>query len=245
MVSKWSLAISAAALILAAGVQGCQPGSQAGPGVYQLNLSGVKEGELPKGWKADATNPNGEIAQWKAAADGKAVNAPKVLSITRIADASKGHFNLCWTDSVRLKDGAITVNIRANSGAIDQGGGLIWRVKNASNYYVARYNPLESNFRLYHVKDGKRTQLADAGGIKIKTGEWFTMKVVANGDKMEAWLGEKKLLEATDQTFPEAGGIGFWTKADAASSFDNLTVEAAQGDAAKRREPHHLQMYSR
>ncbi len=35
-------------------------------------------------------------------------------------------------------------------------------------------------------------------------------------DKIEGWLNGKKLLEATDMTFIEAGGVGVWTKADAA-----------------------------
>jgi len=37
-------------------------------------------------------------------------------------------------------------------------------------------------------------------------------------------LNGKKYLEAKDETFKEAGGVGFWTKADAASSFDDLRV---------------------
>ncbi|MCH7557239.1 MAG: hypothetical protein IIB56_07250 [Planctomycetes bacterium] len=46
-------------------------------------------------------------------------------------------------------------------------------------------------------------------------------------DKIEGWLNGKKLLEATDMTFIEAGGVGVWTKADAATSFDDLTVKSA------------------
>ena len=33
----------------------------------------------------------------------------------------------------------------------------------AKNYYVARFNPLEDNFRLYKVLAGKRIQLATVG----------------------------------------------------------------------------------
>jgi hypothetical protein len=101
---------------------------------------------------------------------------------------------------------------------------LIWRAKDAGNYYVARYNPLEKNFRLYTVKDGVRRQLADAGGLAVPAGEWFTVKVTQKGDAIACELNGKRLLEATDTTFPGPGGVGVWSKADAASSFDDFEV---------------------
>jgi hypothetical protein len=181
--------------------------------------------DLPTGWKVDATNPRGELAEWKVVADDNAPSKPNVLSITKIADTSGGHFNLCWTKDVQFKDGTLEVKIRANTGNQDQGGGLIWRVRDAGNYYIARYNPLETNFRLYYVKDGRRIQLADVGDLNIKTGEWFTMKIVVDGDKMEGYLNGKKLLDVTDKTLTDAGGVGLWSKADAAASFDDFVAE--------------------
>jgi hypothetical protein len=40
-------------------------------------------------------------------------------------------------------------------------------------------------------------------------------------------LDGTKLLEATDGAIPQAGHIGLWTKADAVTSFDDLSVAAA------------------
>jgi hypothetical protein len=200
--------------------------------VYKMPFDEAKAGELPTGWKADATNPRGELAEWKVVADDKAPSKPNVLSMTKIADTSGGHFNVCWTKDVQFKDGTLEVKIRANTGNQDQGGGLIWRAADAKNYYIARYNPLETNFRLYYVKDGRRIQLADVGNLEIKTGEWFTMKIVVNGGTMEGYLNGKKLLEVTDKTFPDAGGVGLWSKADAASSFDDFVAEPAKAGTA-------------
>ncbi len=189
--------------------------------------------ELPPGWKVAATNPRGDLAEWKVVADDQAPSAPNVLTITRIKDGFRGVFNLFWTPKVSFQDGTIELKLRANTGEVDQGGGPIWRVKDANNYYIARYNPLERNFRLYCVKNGARRILDDARGISIKAGEWFTIKIVHKGEKIEGWLNGKKLLEARDRTFREAGGVGFWTKADAATSFDGLTVKPDRptGDA--------------
>jgi len=76
------------------------------------------------------------------------------------------------------------------------------------------------------VKDGDRRMIADAVNIPIKTREWFTIKIVHKGDKIQGWLNGKKLLEATDKTLPGPGGVGVWTKADAASSFDDFVVRS-------------------
>jgi len=205
-----------------AGAEGEKKAESAGK--HALKFDDVKVGDLPKGWKVDATNPKGDLAEWKVAADENAPSKPHVLSITKIADASRRHFNLCWTPDVKFRDGMMEVRIRANSGKVDQGGGPMWRVKDAKNYCVARYNPLETNFRLYYVKDGRRIQFATTERSEIKTGEWFRMKIVVKGDKVEGWLNGKKVIEGTDSHITEAGGIGLWSKADAASSFDDLAV---------------------
>jgi hypothetical protein len=76
------------------------------------------------------------------------------------------------------------------------------------------------------MKNGDRKMIADAGNIPIKTREWFTIKIVQQGDKIEGWPNGKKLLEAADNTLPEPGGLGVWTKADAASSFDDFVARS-------------------
>ncbi|NOU20281.1 MAG: hypothetical protein HOO93_00575 [Methyloglobulus sp.] len=190
----------------------------------RLNFDQTVAGGLPSGWAVAATNPDGPLAQWQVKADPAAISAPQVLAITRIQNESGDVFNLCWTRDFVFQDGSIEVNVRADSGKEDQGGGLIWRAQDADNYYVARYNPLESNFRLYFVKEGRRTQLASADIGGIKSGEWFRLKIVQQGERIEAYLNGKKYFEETDSHFLKAGGVGFWSKADAASSFDDLVV---------------------
>lgn len=99
----------------------------------------------------------------------------------------------------------------------------MWRAKDASNYYIARWNPLEDNFRAYHVKGGKRTQLATAK-VKADPATWHTLRIVQAGNRIQGFLDGQKYLDVEDTTFPEAGGVGLWTKADAATFFDDLVV---------------------
>jgi hypothetical protein len=139
--------------------------------------------------------------------------------------SSEDTYNICWNNFVSLDNGVIEVKFKADSGIVDQGGGLIWRVLDNDNYYIARYNPLEQNFRIYHVKDGLRTKIANAW-IQLPAGVWHKMKVIHSDDKIEGYLNNQKLLEVTDNTFAGSGGIGLWTKADAVTVFDDLVINS-------------------
>ena len=99
---------------------------------------------------------------------------------------------------------------------------MVWRAKDAHNCYVARYNPLEDNYRVYKVEKERRIQLQSAG-IKHSEG-WHTLPVTMEGELIQCFYDGKKYLEIKDQTFPGPGRIGLWTKADAQSHFDDLKV---------------------
>jgi hypothetical protein len=123
------------------------------------------------------------------------------------------------------KDGdnrVLSVKVKAVAGELDQGGGLVWRAKDKNNYYVARFNPLEDNYRVYKVEAGKRTQFASAKAPNDL--KWHTLRVTMAGSKIASYLDGEKLLEADDATFPGPGMIGLWSKADAQTYFDDLTA---------------------
>src|SRR5262245_11897845 len=175
------------------------------------NFDNDATGEIAKGF----TN---EVGEWKVAPSDKgkalaqsAKNANAVFNITLISDAS-------------AKDVDLSVRMKAVAGETDQGGGLVWRAKDAKNYYLVRYNPLEDNYRLYKVVDGKRVLILNAD-IAHSEG-WHTLRVTMTGDQITCYYDGKKSLEARDTTFPGAGKIGLWSKADAQSQFDDLTLAA-------------------
>ena len=70
----------------------------------------------------------------------------------------------------------VEVKFKALSGKEDQAGGLVWRAKDANNYYVARANALESNVTIYHTINGRRTEK-----------KRVRMKVAANHGTRCAW----------------------------------------------------------
>jgi hypothetical protein len=178
-------------------------------------------------WRAASTGGSGPTATWQAHADGAAVSAPNVLALTAPNHRAEDRFNLYWTAERSIADGRVAVAVRADGGVVDQGGGPMWRVQDANNYYVCRFNPLESNFRVYVVKDGVRRQLATAL-VEGKAGEWHRLEATFAGDRITCAMNGKVLLEARDATIAAAGGVGLWTKADACTSFDDLVVAPAK-----------------
>lgn len=174
------------------------------------NLDAAAIGRAPTGTKTIR-------GSWKVerAPDGKG----RVL--VQRARSPSPFFNLVLFDS-KATDVDLRVRLKAISGRIDQGGGLVWRARDADNYYIARYNPLEDNYRLYRVVAGRRKLLASAT-TKGKRTEWRELRCVARGDLMQCYLDGARLLEHRDTTFTGPGYLGVWTKADAVTIFDALT----------------------
>ena len=182
-------------------------------------------GALPDGWSRGESNGAGTPATWATVARDDAPSGQNVFGVT--SSANYGHtFNVALADGARFQDLDLGVAVWAVSGEEDQGGGPMWRAADASNYYITRWNPLEKNFRLYFVKDGRRKQLATAaatGDISL----WHVIRVVAVDAHIDCYFDGEKLLSVDDETFAGAGLVGLWTKADAAALFDDLHVTPA------------------
>ncbi len=157
-----------------------------------------------------------EVGDWEIAKEG---DNRLLYQKAKNEDAT---FNLALIGDTSYKDVDLSVKLRAVAGQLDRGGGVVWRAKDKKNYYICRYNPLEDNFRVYKVADGIRTMFK---GAKADGDEkWHFLRVTMVGPKITCFLDGQKLLEAEDSTFPDAGMIGLWSKADAQSYFDDLTV---------------------
>ena len=184
-------------------------------------------GQLPASWKVETTNLKGKLAVWQVIEDPTAPSGKNVLAMTNPNLAAGDTFNLCWTDTVSFLDGEIEVRFKAVTGEEDQGGGVIWRAQDKDNYYIARFNPEEDNFRIYYVHNSNREIMATIN-IVLAPMKWHTLKIVQHGNRYEGYLNGKKLLEGTDDLFAKAGGVGLWTKADAVTSFDGFSVSPAK-----------------
>jgi len=132
---------------------------------------------------------------------------------------------LLISDEGSFKDLELSVKFKAVAGEVDRAAGLVFRLKDANNYYIVRANALEDNYRLYHVIKGSRRQFAGAN-FKVTSGEWHELRVECVGNKIICYYDGAKKIEATDDTFKDAGKVGLWTKADSVTYFDDLKVIA-------------------
>lgn len=117
----------------------------------------------------------------------------------------------------------VSVDFMPLSGRMDASGGVVFRAKDAENYYIVRANALEDNFRLYYFKEGSRYEIASATVMPPPLKHFSTLRIVAQGDHMRAYLNGKLLIDHHDTLFTR-GYVGLWTKADSVTAFDNFKV---------------------
>jgi hypothetical protein len=151
-----------------------------------------------------------------------APSKPNVLAQLE-ADSTDYRFPVAFVDESSFKDVRLSVSCKPISGHVDQGCGLVWRLKDPDNYYLTRANALEDNVNLYHVKDGRRIQFAGWQG-KVASNVWHKLRVDARAERFEVYFDEKKVLDARDTAFVTAGKVGVWTKADSVIQFDDLSA---------------------
>ena len=179
------------------------------------NFDGAKLGEAPAGWTATQTGEG--AAKWTVEKDDSAPGKGNVLKQSGVAK-----YPVCFKNDTALKDGFVEVKFKPIAGKEDQAGGVIWRVIDADNYYVARANALEDNITIYHTIKGRRVAFQNVER-PVKSGMWHTLRVDFQGNRFGVTFDGDKVIEATDGHFADAGKVGVWTKADSVTLFDDFS----------------------
>jgi len=179
------------------------------------NFDADKTGTLPSGWIAGVTG-SGE-PRWAVEADSTAPSAPNVLK-----QSGKGTFPWCVKKDVSLADGFVEVKFKAIRGKEDQAGGVVWRWKDANNYYVARANALEDNVSLYYTANGRRITIKYVDA-PVPPNVWHTLRVEFNNNHISVVLDGRRYIDLDDTHIAGPGAVGVWTKADSVTSFDDFS----------------------
>jgi hypothetical protein len=192
----------------------------------QVSFADDAVGAAPKGWTATMTGSGSP--KWTVEEDATAPSASKVVK-----QSGRATYPLLLRDGTSLKDGFVEIRFKALSGSEDRAGGIIWRARDANNYYVVRANALEGNVVPYKTVGGKRSSLDIVGtkggyGVKVPVpaGRWHTLRVEFAGSRFSVVFNGKSLFEVEDRTFSDAGQIGLWTKADSVTVFDSVLYGA-------------------
>jgi hypothetical protein len=118
-------------------------------------------GAAPRGWLLTMTGKG--TPKWTVERDegGGAV----------LKQSGKATFPLAFKEGTNLRDGFVEVKFKPISGSEDRAGGIVWRAKDANNYYVVRANALEDNV-VHKTVNGARSSLdlvGKKGGYGVKT----------------------------------------------------------------------------
>jgi hypothetical protein len=180
-----------------------------------IGFDDAKAGKEPMGWILTKTGKGDP--RWTVEQDDTAPSKSNVLK-----QSGEATYPVALKDDTNLKQGFVEVKFKAVSGKEDQAAGVIWRARDADNYYVARANALEDNVTIYHTIKGKRSEKMRAA-MKVAPNEWHTLRVDFSGRRFRVLLNGKMALQWEDDTFADAGKVGLWTKADSVTLFDDFT----------------------
>lgn len=178
------------------------------------NFDKTAAGAVPEGWTTGVTGQG--APRWAISTDASAPSAPNVL-----AQTGRGSFPWAAREGVSISDGFVEVKFKAISGKEDQAGGVMWRWKDANNYYVARANAIENNVSLYYTADGRRNTIKYVNA-PVPRNTWHTLRVDFAGTSIKVALNGKTYIDIKDTRISAAGAVGVWTKADSVTSFDDF-----------------------
>ena len=186
-----------------------------------FTFDGDAVGSPPAGFEFARTG-QGAQGKWVVREDKE--NPGKRVLVQESADPTDYRFPLAVVKEGSYKDVTLSVRAKPVSGQVDQGFGMVWRYKDADNYYITRCNADEDNCTIYHTVAGRRRPFQNKP-IKVPKNTWHTLKMEATGSHFVVWFDGTKVLDATDDTFKDAGRVGLWTKADSVIQFDDFRIE--------------------
>ena len=143
-----------------------------------------------------------------------------------LRQSGRATYPVALKEGMNIRDGFVEVNFKPISGQEDRAGGIVWRARDSSNYYVVRANALQDNVVLYKAVNGVRSSLdlvGQKGGYgamtAVSANQWHTLRVEFAGARFNVVFNGNPLFTVEDATFPEAGMVGLWTKADSVTVF--------------------------
>ena len=179
-----------------------------------INFDDAKPGTFPKNWQSAETGIGS--AHWSVEKDDSAPSPPQVLK-----QSGEAEFPVCIYQKASVADGFVEVKLKAVSGKEDQAGGVIFRVKDSNNYYIARANALEDSVVLFHTINGNRQEIKTAD-LKITAQQWHKLRAEFQGSHILLYFDDKAILKTDDSAISGPGKVGLWTKSDSVTLFDDF-----------------------
>src|SRR5215213_6630019 len=144
---------------------------------HAISFESTQTGTAPEGWTSTLTGSGDP--KWTVESDRTAPSKTSVLK-----QSGRATYPLILKNDTNIKDGFVEMKFKAIAGSQDRAAGIVWRAKDANNYYVTRANALEDNVVLYKTVNGVRSSLdiVDRKGgygtnVAVPSGTWHTLRV--------------------------------------------------------------------
>lgn len=207
------------------------PFSFFGLGGDSVNFDNQKLGKLPANWTAVATHST-QIPDWEVRQDATAPSRPNVFEQLS-TNFPANDFPLAIFDKSICRDGDLSVKFKIAAGQRRiKEAGIVWRFQSPDNYYLLRFSADENNIALFRVQNGQMHPIPEAGKPgtaaiphDLRTGEWYVAKVIYRGPHFRVLVGNRELFDAQDESIPNAGKTGLWTRAGTTASFDDFRID--------------------
>jgi hypothetical protein len=190
---------------------------------HAVGFESTRIGATPEGWTSTLTGSGDP--KWTGESDETAPSKMKVVK-----QSGRAAYPLLLKDDSSIKDGFIEIRFKAIAGSEDRAAGVVWRAKDAKNYYVARANALEDNFVLYKTVNSTRSALDIVGrkggygvSVPVPANIWHSLRIDFKAARFTASFNGRQMFEVEDSTFTDAGKVGLWTKADSVTVFDEIS----------------------
>lgn len=200
----------------------------------RLDFTMAEQGKQPGGFVPILAG-EGRPGQWEVTtAEVAPALAPSNPQANRIAikpvlsqldtDPSNERFPMLVYDGEEFADFTVRTRLRLMGGQRDQMAGLVFRLQDAENFYVARVSVLDQNIRFYKVTEGLRGPLIGPS-VPLQTNTWYELEVRCEGNRIVGFLDGTLVLPELQDTSFSRGKIGFWTKSDSICQFDGAFID--------------------
>jgi hypothetical protein len=207
---------------LAARALACTPSAGNAQGVtIMIAVESMRVGAPPEDFDFGRTGQGGP-GQWIVVADTTATGGRAIEQSS--TERTDYRFPLAIHRPLSARNVDVALRFKAVAGNVDRAAGIVVRLTDPDNYYVARANALEDNVRFYRVVKGRREQIKGTD-LKVSAQAWHTLGLKAEGDRFTVMFDGKELYTASDNTMAGAGKVALWTKSDSVTRFDRIEIK--------------------
>jgi Domain of Unknown Function (DUF1080) len=193
-----------------------------------LKFSESSVDQLPPGFRSTVIG-SGKPGDWKVVQDEDSqaaesrTNPPSTVLAQTARDPQNNHFPVLIFDKEAYGDFRLTTRFKIVGGALEQTAGIIFRFQNESNFYMVGASALGGSFRCYKVDNGV-WKPPFGPEMEISKGTWHDLTVQCEGTRILCSLDGKDAIKLIDSTTANTGKIGFWTKSDSVSRFQDTKI---------------------